>query len=196
MKTDNEVEQLLKKFPYEKRKLNDHELTELKKYVAQRLDWERDNGIGTVSQQKVFLENLIKISRGEKFGGVTSFSKMYLLQWSKSTGNMFAKYYHEGHFDGNINGSHYATDRAKNKSTKITSKRITLAADKRKTLGDATKERVKSAAQKYRNLTKEQAAPLVADEVHLSPGTVRRYLSTLFPGKTWDASVDSSQPIK
>lgn len=195
MKTDTEVEELFKKFPYEKRKLNDQELIELKNYVAQRLDWERDNDIGTPVQQQEFLQNLIKLSRG-KYGGVTSFAKLYLFQWSKGTENIFAKYYYEGHFDGNINGSHHATDRAKIKSTKITNKRITLAADKRKTIGDATKERVKSAAQKYRNLTKEQAAPLLADEVHLSPGTVRRYLSTLFPGKTWEASIDSSQPIK
>lgn len=196
MKKDTEVEELIKKFPYERRKLNKQELIDLNNYVAQRLDWERDNGIGTLFQQQEFLKNLIKLSRGNKFGGVTSFAKTYLFQWSKSTENIFAKYYYEGHFDGNINGSHYATDRAKIKSIKITSKRITLAADKRKTLGDVTKERVKSAAQKYRNLTKEQAAPLLAAEVHLSPGTVRRYLSTLFPGKAWEASADSSQPIK
>lgn len=196
MKTDYEIEELFKKFPYEKRKLNRDELNEVKKYVAQRLNWERDNGAGTLSEQQGFLENLMRLSRDFHLGGVTSFSKMYLFQWSKNTANIFGKYYYEGHSDGNINGSHYATDRAKNKSTKITSKRISLAADKRKMQGNATKERVKAAAQKYRNLTKEQAAPLLADEVHLSPGTVRRYLSTMFPGKTWEASVDSSQPIK
>lgn len=196
MKTDYKIEALLNRFPYERRILSSSEIYELKISVSERLDWEREHGLGTISDQQNFLDTLLRFARSHKFGGVNSFSKMYLFRWSRSTENIFGKYYHEGHFDGNINGSHYATARAKTKKTKITAKRISLAADKRKSLGNATKERVKSVAQKYRNMTKEQAAPLVAAEVHLSPGTVRRYLSTMFPGKNWEVSTDSSQPIK
>lgn len=54
MKTDYEIEELFKKFPYDKRKLNRDELNEVKKYVAQRLNLERDNGAGTLSEQQGF----------------------------------------------------------------------------------------------------------------------------------------------
>lgn len=61
-----------------------------------------------------------------------------------------------------------------------------LATSKRVVIGMMSRDRVWSAAQEFRSLSKERAAPKIAERVGLSPGTVRRYLSTLFPGDDWE----------
>ena len=69
-------------------------------------------------------------------------------------------------------------------------KRISTANAKRATkgrqlIGAASRDKVRQASASYRHLSKELAAPIIAEAANLSPGTVRRYLSELFPGIEW-----------
>ena len=67
------------------------------------------------------------------------------------------------------------------------------AAEGRRLIGSASREKVRKAAEAYRHVARDAAAFPISQEVGLAPGTVRRYLSQLFPGDDWHASADSSQ---
>ncbi|SDY02440.1 hypothetical protein SAMN05518854_1015 [Variovorax sp. YR266] len=70
---------------------------------------------------------------------------------------------------------------------------VRRAAEGRRLIGSASREKVRRVASSYRHLAREAAAYPIAEAVGLSPGTVRRYLSELFPGEKWDGSADTSQ---
>jgi hypothetical protein len=64
--------------------------------------------------------------------------------------------------------------------------RVARASNGRRLIGASSREKVAGAAQVYRHLSREKAAMEIANDVNLSSGTVRRYLSELFPGDKWE----------
>lgn len=64
-------------------------------------------------------------------------------------------------------------------------------AEGRRRIGAMSKEKVRDAAAVHRaaGISKEKAAPDIAQAVSLSPSTVRKLLSELFPGSEWKSSV-------
>ena len=70
----------------------------------------------------------------------------------------------------------------------IQAHRAGSGADARRAIGADKKAKVWLAAQKFRgHRSKEQAAPLIAEKVGLSPATVRRMIIQMFPGQRWAA---------
>ena len=63
--------------------------------------------------------------------------------------------------------------------------RIQSAADGRKKIGAASRAKIAKAAEAFRHLSKGNASYEIADIVSLDPGTIKRYLSELFPGDAW-----------
>ena len=59
------------------------------------------------------------------------------------------------------------------------------AATGRRAIGVASRQKVATAAEPYRHLSKGNAAHEIAQIVSLDAGTVKRYLTELFPGKDW-----------
>ena len=64
-------------------------------------------------------------------------------------------------------------------------RRVTKAINGRRLIGATSRAKVAKAAETHMHLSKERAAVAMADVVNLDPGTIRRYLSELFPGDEW-----------
>lgn len=62
---------------------------------------------------------------------------------------------------------------------------VKRAAKGRRLIGATSRGKVAASAKNYQHLSKESAAPAIAANVGLSPATVRRYLTELFPGDSW-----------
>ena len=64
-------------------------------------------------------------------------------------------------------------------------------AEGRRRIGATSKEKVRDAAAVHRaaGISKEKAALDIAQDVSLSPSTIRKLLSELFPGSKWKSSV-------
>lgn len=73
----------------------------------------------------------------------------------------------------------------KHSATNVSAKNVRRGAKGRKLIGDASRTRVRETSEKFKHLSKEAAAHEIGNLVGLSSGTVRRYLSTLFPGEEW-----------
>ena len=63
--------------------------------------------------------------------------------------------------------------------------RQAIATNGRRLIGEASRRKVANAAGPFKHLSKEKAAAEIAKIVNLDTGTVRRYLSELFPGDKW-----------
>jgi hypothetical protein len=78
---------------------------------------------------------------------------------------------------------------------------VRQGANGRRLIGATTRERIRQAAEPHRgNISREVAAPLIAEEVGKSAATVRRMLSELYPGSNWvgrksNESTDESRQI-
>jgi hypothetical protein len=72
-------------------------------------------------------------------------------------------------------------------SKRIKSKSIMKAVTGRRLIGSASRAKVQKQAEQFRHMSKDSAAPKIANIVGLSPGTVRRYLTELYPGQDWKA---------
>ena len=90
--------------------------------------------------------------------------------WSLHSPNSFVEAFR-------IGGKH-ALEKQKNDTVK-------RAANGRRLIGKASRAKVKQAASDYQHSFKDRAAAEMANLVNLEPGTIRRYLSELFPGKNW-----------
>ena len=99
-----------------------------------------------------------------------SMLKISFAHWAAESPNSFAITYRRG--------------RADERKT-IATKNAKRATKGRQEIGAASRDRVRKASADYRHLSKELAAPKIAEAANLSPGTVRRYLSELFPGVEW-----------
>ena len=59
------------------------------------------------------------------------------------------------------------------------------ATNGRMLMGETTRQKVMEQAQPFRHLSKGAAAPLIAALVNKDAGTVRRYLTIIYPGDSW-----------
>lgn len=64
-------------------------------------------------------------------------------------------------------------------------KRVSEATNGRRLIGATSRAKVKQEALAFRHLSKENAASKISPIVNLDTGTIRRYLSQLFPGSEW-----------
>lgn len=71
------------------------------------------------------------------------------------------------------------------RSDKVAKRNSRRATNGRRLIGANSRAKVASAAESFRHLSKERAAAAIAQTVNLDPGTIRRYLSELFPGDKW-----------
>ena len=69
--------------------------------------------------------------------------------------------------------------------SKIRHETVARASNGRRLIGATSRAKVAKAADGLRHFSKEKAATEMADKVILDPGTIRRYLSELFPGDKW-----------
>ena len=91
-------------------------------------------------------------------------------RWVKTSPKLFAAAYRLG---------------ARNAAAEITKNNVMRAANGRRLIGATSRAKVAEAAKTLRHLSKERAAASMAELVNLVPGTIRRYLSQLFPGDKW-----------
>jgi len=63
--------------------------------------------------------------------------------------------------------------------------RAVRATNGRRLIGASSRAKVAKAAESLKHLSKEKAAAAMSSHVNLDPGTIRRYLSELFPGEKW-----------
>jgi hypothetical protein len=162
------------------------ELVLVKKWVGRRLDYERDFGVGPESEQREWFLGLLQIARDKELGGTQSLGKYLLTDWASRSQNIYAMPYHEGHTDGNINGSFFATKRYKLGLEKAKISKVARAANGRRLIGATTRAKVAKEAEKIRlKMTKGDAAYAIAEIVKKDSGTIRRYLTELFPGDKW-----------
>jgi hypothetical protein len=75
--------------------------------------------------------------------------------------------------------------RIKAMATKKQKPNIEPAVRVRRLIGAASRGRVRAQATTRKHLSKERAAAEISDAVGLSTGTIKRYLSELFPGDNW-----------
>lgn len=99
-------------------------------------------------------------------------AKITFVRWVSKSRNPFAIVYREGVV--------MERESANRRSTK-------KAVNGRKLIGASSRAKVQKHAENFRHLSKDSAAPAIANVVGLSPGTVRRYLTELFPGLDWKA---------
>lgn len=109
-----------------------------------------------------------------------------LALWAQDTPNVFAAAINLGRRVGQ-----YESDAQWKRDTlRAKKKSVRNAVKGRKLLGTKSRERIRLAAESFRHLSRESAATEIALLVNMSPGTVRRYLSQLFPGTLWAPSID------
>ena len=154
-------------------------------WVSFRLDYERDFGVGTQAEQCEWFNFLLEIARHKRFGGTQSLSKCMLLKWAAKSQNLYATAYQEGHTDGNINGSFYATSRAKSKDKKSILNKVKKAANGRRLIGAVTRDNVVKEAKSHMGQSKDDASHAIGKIIGKSSGTVKRYLTELYPGDKW-----------
>ena len=63
--------------------------------------------------------------------------------------------------------------------------RAAKATKGRRLIGSNSRSRVADTAQLFKHLSKEKASVAISNVVHLDAGTVRRYLTEIFPGNKW-----------
>jgi hypothetical protein len=63
--------------------------------------------------------------------------------------------------------------------------RAAKATKGRRLIGSNSRSRVADIAKLFKHLSKEKASVAISNVVHLDAGTVRRYLTELFPGNKW-----------
>ena len=62
---------------------------------------------------------------------------------------------------------------------------VTKATNGRRLIGATSRAKVALSAESFRHLSRSNASYEMADIVNLDPGTIKRYLSELFPGDKW-----------
>jgi len=180
------VVQFLNSLPIRESSYPRIELEPVRKWVDLRIGYERDCGLGTMSDQLEWFNFFLQIARSHQYGGTQSYGRCLLSTWAFNSANIYAIPYSSGYQDGNINGSFYATKRAKLKAKKTAMQRVRKATNGRRLIGETTRAKVLKEAEKLRHkMTKESAAYAIAEIVKKDSGTVKRYLTELFPGEKW-----------
>ena len=151
---------------------------------------EEEHGLGTQAKQLEVFEGLVFHSRKTQHVGSDRYAKwilarLVLTKWAEMSNNSYALAYQVGHSDGNINGTFHTTKRANLKAQKMIKITVSRAAKGRQKIGSLSRAKVKKAAQSFKHLSKSNASYEMAGLVNLDPGTIRRYLTELFPGDKW-----------
>jgi hypothetical protein len=98
------------------------------------------------------------------------FAKFFFHHWVSNSPNSYAVAYRMG---------------KEHASTEIAINNVKRAANGRRLIGATSRAKVAKAAEQFRHLSKGNAAYEMASIVNLDPGTIKRYLSELFPGDKW-----------
>lgn len=96
--------------------------------------------------------------------------RFIFLKWVGRSQNVFASAYKAGFRDGR---------------SQANLSRVRQAANGRKLIGSATREKVRTSAKNYMHLAKDDAAHAIATDIGKSSGRVRKLLAQLFPGNEW-----------
>lgn len=135
----------------------------------------------SVEQQGIVFALLYDLAHDKDVGGTVSVARQVLIVWSDLTKNRFRDAYRLGWEDGHRAGSFFTQKRLQKAGEKKVRYRVAKAAGARQTLGESVKEKIARFAPEYSGLTKEQAAYRIAPLVGREPGTVRKYLSVMYP---------------
>lgn len=136
-------------------------------WVKNRIEYETANGLGTLDDQENWFNSFYYIAFHSS-PRQSLIGKLLFSSWTLKTKNKF----------GNVFALGNQNRKPKAKGIAKTAK----ATNKRKLIGATSREKVRNAAQSRAGLSKEKASAEIANEINLSSGTVRRYLSELFPG--------------
>lgn len=165
------------------------EISLLTNWVLTRIGYEIKFGVGEQSQQLEWFRFLLRLRCDKRTGKAHPAGMFMLSAWAERTENVYGIVYREGYDDGKAVGSHFATRQEVRKSEKAalrTKQNMSYRATKgRELIGAASREKVKGAAAAFMHLSKVNASYEMAKLVNLDPGTIRRYLSELFPGNEW-----------
>ncbi len=126
--------------------------------------------IGNHREEHETFQSFIQGRDTEEFLLKKQLSEIVFSRWVKESPNTYAVAYRRGCVD---------------EAQRIATKNQKRATKERRLIGAASRDKVRKSAQSFRHLSKELAAPIIAEAANLSPGTVRRYLSELFPGIEW-----------
>ena len=138
---------------------------EIEKLISNLLDLEKEfyaKGFG----HKEFFAILVVGLKDED----TELKSKFFLPWARKTENSYALAWLLGKQDT---------------EAEIVKKNVKRAANGRRLIGATSRAKVAKTAESFRHLSKERAAAGMAEIVNLDPGTIRRYLSELFPGDKW-----------
>lgn len=163
------------------------ELIEATAVEKEDLDIERLSSIASkaIALSVLGMLDLQKSSIGDPAKELADFKKMlklaervpkkyrapFLDLWAGFSENSFAEAYRLGRKHG---------------EQELHSKNQRRATDGRRLIGATSRDKVRKASSDFRHLSKESAAPLIAEVVRLSPATVRRYLSEMYPSDKWN----------
>ncbi|WPC65265.1 hypothetical protein SBP18_12185 [Rhodoferax ferrireducens] len=150
-------------------------------WLKKRMEYERDFGIGTPDEQLEWFDFLLTIRKAGFAGEIHAIGAMMFCAWIGDTKNPYATVYRAGFADG----EHQGLSSAKKMADREIQKSVAKAAHGRRLIGATSRAKVKKEAESFRHLSKEKAATGMAGIVNLDTGTIRRYLSELYPGKKW-----------
>lgn len=118
----------------------------------------------------VLTRGFAKASTQDQSDSKTKFIEFFFKHWVFNSPNSYAVAYRQGR-------DHAVAE--------ITTNNVRRAANGRRLIGATSRAKVAKTAEEFRHLSKEKAAAAMADIVNLDAGTIRRYLSELFPGSQW-----------
>jgi hypothetical protein len=150
-------------------------------WCKRRIANEREFGLGTEEVQKEWFAFMYRMMEDSKNHKVSAIGWLMFLQWTGKTENSYSVAYRLG-FSG---GMKEAFQQAQKQTDRQKKQKIQRLAKSRKLIGASSRAKVAKAAETHMHLSKDRAAVAMADTVNLDPGTIRRYLSELFPGNNW-----------
>lgn len=150
-------------------------------WVSKRIKYEIESGIGDEKEQREWFVFMHDVRTKSLKRELHSTGYLMFIFWAQKTENLYARIYQIGFSDGMVE----AFKQAKKATDREKKKRARLATKGRRAIGTKSRIKVKIEAEHYRHLSKERAAAEIADIVNLDTGTIRRYLSELFPGNMW-----------
>lgn len=173
-----EVTAFIRDFEHGSQLEKNHEIIEL---IDKICEHENQHGIGTIEEQTDWVLCLVGCSHNDilekRNAGIYIFR-----HWAMRTASPLGITYVVGFMQGRLNQIAKAKFRLKLAAKKPN---IGAAIQGRRLIGANSREKVRVQASIWKHLSKESAAAEISDAIGLSSGTVRRYLSELFPGDDW-----------
>lgn len=188
----NDFSQFLEEIDREVRRVSIKEITlsdEAKlfgnKFAQRILRREKELSIDSIEEQGLLFELLFNLAHDSEIGGTVSAARQILIIWSKKTLNRFGEVYSAGWTDGHVMGNFFTTRRLKDVNEKRIARtvqnRVTKAAIARRGLGDKVRAQIEALAPECVGMTKDDAALVISKKINKQFGTVRKYLSSMYP---------------